>query len=298
VISTTTLYYVSCTIGSCTSSRSVATATINEIPTNVTASSNSPIKEGNSLNLAFTSTGGTNYAWTGRNNFTSTVQNLTISVATELIEGVYTVTVSSPKGCTATATTNVIVFKLSNLPDCTGQVQPTVSASSNSPIISGGTIDLLSTATGAIDYSWEGPNGFTSSLQNPSIANSIPSMTGVYTVAVTVDGICKVTATTNVIINCLTNPLASSNTPICVGNTLSLSASGGNSYAWSGPNSFTSTQQNPTINNAQTIAQGVFTVTLTGVNCTTTVTTNVVINALPVADAGTNKTLTCATKSV
>ena len=155
-----------------------------------------------------------------------------------------------------------------------------------------------STSTEAIDYTWAGPNGFTSSLQNPSITNSTPSMAGVYTVAVTVDGICKVTATTNVIINCLANPLANSNSPICVGNTLSLSASGGNTYAWSGPNSFASTQQNPTISNAQTVAQGVYTVTLTGVNCTTTVTTNVVINALPVADAGIDKTLTCATKSV
>lgn len=296
VITTTTLYYVSCTIGSCTSSRSVATATINEIPTNVTASSNSPIKVGNTVNLASTSTVGTNYSWTGPNNFTSIVQNPIISTSTELIEGVYTVTVSSPKGCTATATTNVIVFNLSNLPECTEQV--TVTASSNSPIISGSAINLSLIATGAIDYAWAGPNGFTSSLQNPNITNSTPLMEGVYTVAVTVDGICKATATTNVIISCLVNPTANSNAPICVGGTLNLSASGGNSYVWSGPNNFTSTQQNPRIFNTLANSQGIYTVTLTGVGCTTTVTTNVVINALPVAEAGIDKTITCTTTSV
>ena len=60
------------------------------------------------------------------------------------MEGIYTVTVSSPKGCTATATTSVSrIFNLTNLPDCIGQVQPTVTASSNSPIVSGGTINLF-----------------------------------------------------------------------------------------------------------------------------------------------------------
>src|SRR5258708_2376385 len=49
---------------------------------------------------------------------------------------------------------------------------------------------------------------------------------------------------------------ASSNSPICVGQTIHLSSSGGTTYTWSGPNSFSSTLQNPSITNATTANAG------------------------------------------
>lgn len=60
-------------------------------------------------------------------------------------------------------------------------------------------------------------------------------------------------------------PTASNNGPICNGQTLQLSASAisGASYAWTGPNGFTSNQQNPTISNATTAASGSYSVTAT-----------------------------------
>jgi hypothetical protein len=42
---------------------------------------------------------------------------------------------------------------------------------------------------------------------------------------------------------------ASSNSPVCLGKTLTLTASGGTKYQWSGPNGFSSTLQNPVIEN-------------------------------------------------
>lgn len=55
-----------------------------------------------------------------------------------------------------------------------------------------------------------------------------------------------------------------SNAPsILVGGTLQLTASGGTSYAWTGPNGFTSTDQNPVITNITTAAAGLYTVTVT-----------------------------------
>jgi membrane carboxypeptidase/penicillin-binding protein PbpC len=45
--------------------------------------------------------------------------------------------------------------------------------------------------------------------------------------------------------------------------TISLSASGGNTYRWTGPNNFTSTQQNPQIVNAKVGNSGEYKVTVT-----------------------------------
>ena len=68
-----------------------------------------------------------------------------------------------------------------------------------------------------------------------------------------------------------TNPpstTASNNGPICVGQTLRLFATGTNgTFAWTGPNGFTSTQQNPTISNAATAASGSYNVIQTVDSC-------------------------------
>lgn len=58
---------------------------------------------------------------------------------------------------------------------------------------------------------------------------------------------------------------AGDNDPAC-GGTLNLTASGGASYAWTGPNSYTSTAQNPTISNVNGTHDGVYTVVVTGAN--------------------------------
>jgi hypothetical protein len=60
-------------------------------------------------------------------------------------------------------------------------------------------------------------------------------------------------------------PAASSNSPVCIGETIQLNAANapGASYQWSGPNGFISNQQNPTIANAQTNNTGIYSVTIT-----------------------------------
>src|SRR5690606_13191524 len=49
----------------------------------------------------------------------------------------------------------------------------------------GGLIQLLSNSNTATSYSWTGPNGFNSNLQNPAIYNSNALYTGYYTVTAT-----------------------------------------------------------------------------------------------------------------
>ena len=65
-------------------------------------------------------------------------------------------------------------------------------------------------------------------------------------------------------------PVAGNNAPVYQGMTLNLTASSmaGASYNWTGPNSFSSTNQNPSIANATTNASGTYSVTATLGGCT------------------------------
>ncbi|OWP74624.1 hypothetical protein BWK62_13750, partial [Flavobacterium oreochromis] len=77
-----------------------------------------------------------------------------------------------------------------------------------------------------------------------------------------------------------TNPLNS-----CVGSTINFSAiSGMLNYNWTGPNGFTSNQQNPVITNSNTNHNGIYTLTVTTPGgCSISDSTNVIVNPLPTA---------------
>src|SRR5450759_3349103 len=242
--------------------------TVNALPI-ATAGSNSPVCVGNTINL--TSSDGTGYSWGGPNGFTSSAQNPSIHNANTAMAGAYKVTVTAATGCTATNTTSVIVNAL-----------PIAIAGNNSPVCAGNTINL--TSSGGTGYSWSGPNAFTSILQNPSISPADTTMSGAYKVTVTAATGCTATNTTSVIVNALPIATMSSNSPVCVGNTINLTSSGGTDYRWSGPNSFINSAQNPSILNANTAMAGAYTVTATAATgCTATNTTSVIVNALPTA---------------
>jgi len=77
---------------------------------------------------------------------------------------------------------------------------PTVVANNNGPKCLNTTVNLTSSASGLgpFTYSWTGPNGYTSSAQNPVINNINASQFGDYTVVVTGAGGCTASATTTV----------------------------------------------------------------------------------------------------
>jgi hypothetical protein len=143
---------------------------------------------------------------------------------------------------------------------------PTVG--NNGPICAGAELDLsASSAFSPVTYSWTGPGGFTSSAQNPTIPNATTANSGTYSCTVTWNGQTSGAATTGVTVNALPSPPTASNGGIvCVGSTLQLYASsvaGATAYAWTGPNGFTSSSQNPTIPNATLAATGTYSVTVT-----------------------------------
>lgn len=137
---------------------------------------------------------------------------------------------------------------------------PTATASNTGPYCTDATIELSATGTGT--YSWSGPNGFSSTQQNPTRAAA--GNGGTYTVTVTA-GSCTATASTTVVVNGSSTPTgataAANPTALCPGGSLALTgnANGATSWSWTGPDGFTSTAQNPTIASVSAAGGGTYT---------------------------------------
>lgn len=265
----TTVYTVTSGSGACVATKTTQVV-VSPGPTPI-AGSNSPVCVNQPIN--FTGSGGTTYTWTGPGGFTSNAQNPSIASAVAGNAGTYTLTVTAASGCTASITTPVVVNPLP------------VIAVTNPTVCTGNTINL--SANGGSTYSWNGPNGFTSNVQNPAITNASTVMTGAYNVTVTSAAGCTNTAVSNVSVITLPVPTISSNTP-CVGQTLNLTGGGGGTYSWTGPNGFSSATQNPSIANVTAAAAGTYSLVVTVGTCSNIVTKAVTINALPTPTAGSN----------
>jgi hypothetical protein len=267
------LYTVTVTGSNGCTSTSSTSVVVNAKPT-ASSGSNTPVCEGGTINL--NSSGGVTYIWNGPNGYSSSQQNPSIVNAQLSNGGLYTVTVTGSNGCTSTSSTSVMV-----------NAKPTASSGSNTPVCEAGTINLNS--SGGVTYVWNGPNGYSSSQQNPSIVNAQLSNGGLYTVTVTGSNGCTSTSSTSVVVNAKPTASSGSNTPVCEGGTINLNSSGGVTYVWNGPNGYSTNQQNPSIVNAQLSNGGLYTVTVTGSNgCTSTSSTSVVVNAKPTASSGSN----------
>jgi gliding motility-associated-like protein len=163
-------------------------------------------------------------------------------------------------------------------------------AASNGPVCTGGTLTLTASNAGAgATYTWTGPGGFTSAEQNPSRTGVTATMAGAYVVTATLNGCTSPAAQVDVVVNASpAAPVLGSNSPVCAGNNLSLTSNtnfaGPVTYTWTGPNGFTSSAQNPSIDNTTVLASGAYrlVVTATQGNCPSPATTiNVVVNPLP-----------------
>ncbi|HEX3168037.1 MAG TPA: gliding motility-associated C-terminal domain-containing protein [Chitinophagaceae bacterium] len=268
-------YTVNVTVGQCTSTSATTSVIVNTIPATPVVSTNSPVCEGTNLNLTASLVPGASYSWTGPNNFTSSNQNPGISNAGSVNAGTYFVTATA-NGCTSTPAS--VIASVNMLP-------PAPIVSTNSPLCSGSSINLMAGSMMGATYMWTGPNGFSSSSQNPTIANANTNASGSYSVTATVNGCTGAAGTALITVNPIpASPSVSSNGSLCAGSTLSLSASGiaGASYLWSGPNGFSSSLQNPVINNVTTASAGSYTVNVTLAQCTSpSAVTSVVINSVP-----------------
>ena len=73
-------------------------------------------------------------------------------------------------------------------------------AGNGGPYGIGETIRLAASTVAGATYIWAGPNGFTSTLQNPTIANATVEMAGTYSVNVIVGGCSSAATGTNVVV--------------------------------------------------------------------------------------------------
>ena len=168
---------------------------------------------------------------------------------------VYTYTVNATSPCTTAATATVTL---------TQQALPIALITGNLSICSGETTTL--TASGGTSYLWS------SGLGNTATTSAITTA-GTYTVTVTDGSGCTDTESATVVVNPLPTAAITGVLTICSGQSTTLTASGGTSYAWS------SGLGNTATTSAITTA-GTYSVTVTGGNsCTNTVSAIVVVNS-------------------
>jgi gliding motility-associated-like protein len=205
--SVTSTYTVIGTLGSCTGSAAI-TISVNITPTVISTSGNPTICAGASTTLS--ASGAAGYSWLPGNLSGSTV---TISPGSSTI---YTLT-GLNGNCTSTANAPVIVL---TSPNITAAALPSV-------ICIGQTATLI--AAGSPTLSWL--------LSNPPplsyTAMVNPTVTANYTVTGTNALGCSSSATVELtVINSPAITALSSNTSICAGQSITLTASGATTYTW------------------------------------------------------------------
>ncbi len=165
----------------------------------VSISGNTNICQGESTTLSVEMDG--SYLWsTGAQTALITVSDA----------GYYSVTVSLPNGCSASATANVSI-----------NPQPVPTISGNTTICQGETTTL--TANWGVSYRWS---------TNATAASISVGTSGLYSVTVTNAQGCSASTFTNVTVNPLPTVTISGNTSTCQGSTTTLTANGAQSYQW------------------------------------------------------------------
>ncbi len=227
-----------------------------------------------------------NYTYKWSNNATTTPT--TVSQA-----GNYGLTVTdTSNGCSATSNINVT----------SNTISPTALISTINPTLTCANPTLAlnaSSSTGTtpnLTYQWTG-TGITSGA---TTAQATVNQAGTFTVVVK-DGVNGCTATKSIAVTSNTTPTnvtATGGTLSCSQSSVTLMATATTNnatFAWSGPNNFTSTLSNPSVS-----AAGTYTVTATGTNgCKSTATATVTgVNTAPTAQIQAQGALTCINNTV
>lgn len=235
----------------------------------------------------YVSNSGVVYKWisTQVGSGVSTVINSRFAVVTPTQPGTFTYKyVVEIAGCpTDTATIDVIVSD-----------QPTVNATYNDPLtcISDGVdLELSENGGSATSWSWTGPNGFTSTDQNPIIENVLSNASGTYEVTIENAGGCKATGTVDVVITeglgafqVMTNKTEfCEDTDSLVLETVLLP---GATYSWSGPVVINNTSNRIVIQNPSDLHSGCYNVVVTTADgCTSPVSDDVCVEILQAPEA-------------
>ncbi|MEZ4802626.1 MAG: hypothetical protein R2797_07605 [Gelidibacter sp.] len=250
----TRTYTVEVTQNGCTATDDV-TVTVNPLP-GIDAGANVTLNLGDSVTLS--ATGGNSYQW----NTGATTASIDVSPSSTTT---YTVTGTS-NGCDATDTVTVTVIDTS----------VTANAGADVSICEGSSATL--TATGGSTYEW-------STGETTASITVSPDATTTYTVTA-FDATGTNSDTDEVMVTVNPTPIANAGNDVstCRGTSVTLTASGGDTYLWETGATTASITVNP--GNTRT-----YTVEVTQNGCTATDDVTVTVNPLPSIDAGANVTI-------
>ncbi|MCE3260376.1 MAG: domain containing protein, partial [Bacteroidetes bacterium] len=223
--------------------------------TAVTAGNSSPICFGN--NMTLNATGNGSFVWNGPNGFTSNLQTVNLTSPATTAAGVYTVTITSPEGCTASATTAVII-----------QAPKVLNPKATSSVCEGGTLYFEALDGSGATYQWIGPNNYSSGNANTAIQEAVPANSGQYTL--TVKDVYGCTASAKVNVHVAPKPTLDIDmskaiagcAPLCNVEFLAKGSSNITEFNWSFGNGANSSVSNPA--GICYNAAGIFTVSLMG----------------------------------
>lgn len=196
---------------------------VDSIPPAPVIGSNSPLCDGDTLQLTTQPVTNATYSWAGPNGFSSTLQNPVINGATPAATGTYINTLYYGVCPGPPDSLSVTVFPL----------PPALAPTSNSPVCTDSSLQLNANTVAGATYTWSGPNGFTSSLQNPSLSNVTAANAGMYYVYATQNSCDGPVDSVNVVINATPVAVISGDSTICIGDNTTLLGSGGSTYLWS-----------------------------------------------------------------
>jgi len=213
-----TKYYVQA--GGANGCNNTDSVVVNVIPQPTVATiADTAICGGSPIQLTTNTVNGNAYSWSPAAGLSdASSQN---PLASPVTNTQYIITVNPGSLCIANDTVNIVVNQL-----------PVVQASGDTTLCIGASSQVIASSQANVIYSWSPVAG----LSDPAISNPVasPSATTIYTVQVT--DVNKCNGSASVIINVIPQPVFGI-TPlgktICIGDELTLTASGGDAYQWS-----------------------------------------------------------------
>jgi hypothetical protein len=252
----------------CGTASTMITVTVNPTPTLITSSTPTAVCEGRSATL--TVTGAATYSWAAASAPGATL------IISPSVSSSYSVTGISNAGCPST-TGQVVVVNSS----------PTISigaASNNTLVCSGDPVTL--TSGGADTYSWNTGAMTSTNLVNP-VSTQVYTVTGTYTT--------NQCYSTNTITITVFSPTLSmtSNTSVCYGTLLTLTANAGPgaTYLWSNGSIFDNTAITATVSGPYSVSAS--TGTDNGLYCPSSGSLFVTVNPNPTVNVVSTRTLIC-----
>ena len=186
--------------------------------------------------ITMSATGAQNYTWQPGNITTASFSITPLNAST------FTVTGKNLNGCGSSGIASVNVI-----------IPAPVVATCNAPVCEG---EMITFAVNPLStYQWQGPNNFFSTIANAQIGNAQQINAGTYTLVTTDSNGCVSNNSVTVSINSLPQlSIVSSRSLVCLGQQVSLIASGATSYTWSTGNIGSALILSPTVSSVVSVS--------------------------------------------